>query len=271
MVLKAALNVVQGKDEYGRNVADIGDPGYIRYSEALKQAALSLLTPGSVVDAFSLGKAIKEYEQATDTEPAKKSLSEKGGFSKDPLTEGLKATGLPLGFVEPMLSFRFKIAPDLKVIKGASSIFRQELDKFTTLDKEEIKDAYRKALETDKQARNDLILKFMAAKAAGLTEEQITNSITKDKNIPAEFNTIIKSVQKFPRYYKVSKSLEPSTKGIRTTLNIIGSKRGRPTGFYSEILPELKQIQADFNKNNEYNYYKQLQKPGEEDFDLRLY
>ena len=50
-----------------------------------------------------------------------------------------------------------------------------------------------------------------------------------------------------------------------------GSKRGRPTGFYSEILPELKQIQADFNKNNEYNYYKQLQKPGEEDFDLRLY
>lgn len=271
MVLKAALNVVQGKDEYGRNVADIGDPGYIRYSEALKQAALSLLTPGSVVDAFSLGKAIKEYEQATDTEPAKKSLSEKGGFSKDPLTEGLKATGLPLGFVEPMLSFRFKIAPDLKVIKGASSIFRQELDKFTTLDKEAIKDAYRKALETDKQARNDLILKFMAAKAAGLTEEQITNSITKDKNIPAEFNTIIKSVQKFPRYYKVSKSLEPSTKGIRTTLNIIGSKRGRPTGFYSEILPELKQIQADFNKNNEYNYYKQLQKPGEEDFDLRLY
>jgi hypothetical protein len=271
MVLKAALNVLEGKDEYGRKVADIGDPSYINYTKALTSAAYSLLMPGTLVDIDNVRKALNEYEAATDTDPKRKSLSEKGGFSRDPFTEIIKTTGVPLGFVEPMLSFRYKIAPDLKLIKGANSIFKQELDKFTKLDKDTIKKAYRKALETDQAARNSLILKFIAAKAAGLTDRQITNSITRDRNIPAEFNTIIKSAQQLPRYYVVPANLQPSTKGIRTTLNNIAARTQRDTGFYKEILPELEQIQKDFNNNNEYNYYKQLQEPGEKDFDLRLY
>ena len=43
--------------------------------------------PGTLVDIDNVRKALNEYEAATDTDPKRKSLSEKGGFSRDPFTE----------------------------------------------------------------------------------------------------------------------------------------------------------------------------------------
>ena len=277
MVAKAAFNALNGQDEFGKPVANPNDPDYIKAKEALLSAA-NVFLPGFIRDPVKVYKAFKESQ-------GKESLTPFGGFKNNPIMATLNAFGFAGTYNEPKNSLRFKIQPEIKEIKSASQRYLSELGKYTRLEPDTILEQYEKALQQDMNAKNSLILKFMAANATGLTKKQIQESITKGEEQPSLMDKNLKHIlskQGYPISYQVPKSLNYQNKGIMTKLRVI-AKQQQPTVNYKQsqinqdyeyIKSQMKLIHDKYNNNkNYYEYYKNAVPADDNsfDWDLRLY
>ena len=271
MVLKALINVSQGRDEFGRPLSNAYEDqeASTKATAYLKEAG-KVLVPGIGRDINSLRKVLKKTEGKTffkykdiEGEERRESRSA-GGFRKKPVDEVYKAVGIPIVDVQPLESMPFKFANSLKTIQNSSKIFLDELVTDETLDVNRIVDAYRKALLEEKKGYNDLSFGLIKAKRI-MSNEEITRSLTLNKSDPSKFNTYFKKILKLPSKYKVSDGLQPNSKQIDTRLRKIRyNRRGKnyPKEF-DQIRPLLKEVYNSIN-GSEYSYVSKL-KPKEKD------
>ena len=270
MVLKALINVSQGRDEFGRPLSNAYEDqeASTKATAYLKEAG-KVLVPGIGRDINSLRKALKETEGKTffkyeDIEgEQRKEFRSKGGFRKKPVNEVYKAVGMPLVDVQPFESMPFKFSSSLKTIQSSSKIFLDELKTNETLDVDRIVDAYRKALLSEKQGYNDLSFGLIKAKRI-YSDDQITHAITNRGYDPNNFSSSFQKIKRLPAKHKVGNSLQPRSKQIAKALNRIKNmRRSSEVPEWKEIQPLLQQVYESIN-GSEYSYVSKL-KPKERD------
>ena len=275
MVLKAALNMIQGKDEFGRPVADPDDPAFQKALETVK-AATKILVPGVLLDVENLRKVIKDYEEDKtiknvfdNTVTVKgRGAPTAGRFEKKPDTELTKALGVPLGKVQPLVSFRYAIMPDIKKIQNSSQGFLTALKgEYRPFDRDSIIEEYKESIKRDKEGYEKLTLKFIDAKRF-LTNKQITNAITSDRIFPNHYKGAIKRVntnQGVSDKYYSTKSLDPRGQAVMNVLRDYAKSTGQSFNKvmkeYRPIQKELLQIYKSIN-GTQYDFIEFLKEPG---------
>ena len=199
MLLEGVMGAVFNLDKYGNTIQNKNEDLPTQFKDRIIRL-VEPFKPGILRDAIRIH----------DT--AKYGVTEKGGFKLKPSSTALKSFGVPMETVDPKLSLPFKAAPFLKKIQQSGSFFKNSIKTYHPKTAGELIEAYKKSLELEYNATNDLARLLIAARGTGMSTVDIYKSLTKDGRFPNKFTksvaqSIMTSGKFIPSTQTISKDL----------------------------------------------------------------
>ena len=199
MLLEGVMGAVFNLDKYGNTIQNKNEDLPTQFKDRIIRL-VEPFKPGILRDAIRIH----------DT--AKYGVTEKGGFKLKPSSTALKSFGVPMETVDPKLSLPFKAAPFLKKIQQSGSFFKDSIKTYHPKTAGELIETYKKSLELEYNATNDLARLLIAARGTGMSTVDIYKSLTKDGRFPNKFTksvaqSIMTSGKFIPSTQTISKDL----------------------------------------------------------------